>query len=199
MLHQYIIAIGGSAGSLMPLCRFFDYTLLNNASYIILRHMPINYQSKLNEILQSHSELGIQQATQGACIENNMIYYAPPFHHLEIKDSTFQLIKRIDGANQEIDMFMGSLALNENKRRSIAVILSGEGRDGVKGTAAIKKAGGLVIVQAPESCEHTGLPLAVIDSGNADFVLLPQDMPVIIHAYVNHNERKELYRNKLQE
>lgn len=96
-------------------------------------------------------------------------------------------------------MFMESLALNENKRRAIAVILSGEGSDGVKGTAAIKKAGGLVIVQSPESCEYTGLPLAVINNGNADFVLLPQDMPVIIHAYVGHHEKRELYRNKMQE
>jgi two-component system CheB/CheR fusion protein len=193
MLKQYVIAIGGSAGSLNPLCEFFDYTPLNNASYIILRHMPIDYQSKLNEILKSHSMLRVVQATESASIENDMVYYAPPYNHLLIKDGTLQLYKRKSGGiNSEIDLFLESLAVNENRRNAIAVILSGQGYDGVKGAAAIKEAGGLVIVQSPESCEHATLPLAVIKSGNADFVLLPKDMPIIIQGYVNSNENKQV-------
>jgi|GEM_PF-1273906 len=198
MLKQYVIAIGGSAGSLIPLCVFFDHTPLNNASYIILRHLPMDYRSKLNEILRSHSKLQVVEAIEGVSIENDTIYYSPPFHHMKIYDGILEIIRRYDGMNDEIDMFMESLAINENKRQAIAVILSGEGYDGVKGTAAIKKAGGLVIVQSPESCEHPRLPLAVIKSGNADFVLLPQDMSVIIQGYVRNNENKQVLRNKDQ-
>lgn len=193
MLKQYVIAIGGSAGSLMPLCVFFDHTPLNNASYIILRHLPVDYQSKLTEILRSHSRLQVVEATQGASIENDTIYYSPPYHHLKIHGGTLEIIRRYDGVNNEIDMFMESLALTENKKQAIAVILSGAGDDGVMGAAAIKKAGGLVIVQSPESCEHPRLPLAVIKSGNADYVVLPQDMPVIIQGHVTHNEKKRMY------
>lgn len=36
MLKQYVIAIGGSVGSLIPLCVFFDHTHLINASYIAI-------------------------------------------------------------------------------------------------------------------------------------------------------------------
>lgn len=190
MLKHYVVAIGGSAGSLIPLCAFFDNTTLDNASYVILRHLPIDYQSKLTGILRSHSSLQVVEATHGAPLENDRIYYAPPYHHLEIDNGTLLLTKRIDGINDEIDIFMESLALNEDGSRAIAVILSGQGNDGVKGAAAIKNAGGLVIVQSPESCEHASLPLAVIKNGIADFILLPQDMPVIIQGYVTRNEQK---------
>lgn len=86
---------------------------------------------------------------------------------------------------------MESLAANENRRKVIAILLSGHGPDGVSGAAAIRKAGGLVLVQSPETCEFPQLPRKVIQDGNADFVLLPEDMPVIIQGYINRLVLKE--------
>ena len=86
---------------------------------------------------------------------------------------------------------MESLASNENKRTSIAVIFSGSGTDGIKGTEAIKQAGGLVIVQSPESCEFPELPRRIIQNGNASYVVLPQDMPMIIQGYINRRLVKQ--------
>lgn len=195
MLKQSIIAIGGSAGSLSPLEVFFEHTPLDNASYIILRHLPIEYQSELNKILKRHSKLQVVEAIEGASIEKDMVYYAPPWYHLIIRDGTLQFVARTVGPNRAIDTFMKSLAKNENKTKAIAVIFSGEGNDGIEGAAAIKDAGGLVIVQSPESCEYPKLPLAVINSGIADYVLLPRDMPMIIHGYVNRQVYENRYSN----
>lgn len=185
MLKQYVIAIGGPQGSLTPLKAFFDHTPLNNASYIILRHLPAVYQSELNIVLQRHSKLSVVEAMRGTSIENDVVYFAPPHYHLVMSDGTLQFVERAGGPNRVIDIFMESLALNENKRKAIAIILSGTGTDGIEGAAAIKKAGGLVIVQLPGSCEYPELPLRVIESGHAGFVLLPEDMPVVIQGYVN--------------
>lgn len=185
MLKQYVIAIAGPQGALTPLEVFFDHTPLNNASYIILRHLPETFQSELNLVLRRHSKLKVVQALDGASIENDLVYYAPPLYHLTISDGTLQFIKRTGGQNKAFDLFLESLALNENNRRSIAIILSGTGEDGIKGVAAIKKAGGLVIVQVPDSCDYPELPLQVIERGLADFVLMPEDMPIVILGYVN--------------
>ena len=185
MLKQYIIAIAGSAGSLEPLKSFFDHTPLNNASYIILRHLPIGFQSTLDELLKRHSKLDIAEAKQGESIENDRIYYAPPNDFMEMKDGAFLLSQRSDGPNPSIDIFLQSLARNENKRKAIAIILSGTGNDGIKGVSEIKKSGGLVIVQSPDSCEYPELPEKMIEKGYADFVLEPQDMPVVIQGYIN--------------
>ena len=54
----------------------------------------------------------------------------------------------------------------------------------MKGTAAMSKSGGLVIVQAPESCAYPSLPIFIINSSNADFVLSPQNIPKVIQEYV---------------
>jgi two-component system CheB/CheR fusion protein len=140
----------------------------------------------LDLVLKTHSKLKVVEATPDASIENDKVYYAPPAHYVTITDGTLQFVPREEGPiNRSIDMFLESLAQNENKRKAIAVIFSGTGSDGVKGVAALKKAGGLVIVQNPESCEYADLPLKIIQSGNADFVLEPEDMPVVIQGYAN--------------
>jgi len=198
MLKHNIIAIGGSSGSLVPLINFFDASVLNDAAYVILRHMPIDYQSKLSEILQLHTLLDVVQGMQDAPLESGKVYYAPPNYYLVIKNGYLNFVNRVYGQNHTVDIFMESLALHQNSAKSIAVILSGEGSDGVKGAAAIRNAGGLVLVQTPESCDYPTLPKAVIESGNANFVLLPQQMPMVIQEYVDQNGHKEkslIYNN----
>lgn len=193
MLKQNIITIGGSSGSLVPLTLFFDHSTLNNASYVVIRHTPIDYQSKLNEILRLHTGLQVAEATDGISLENGKVYYPPPKFHLIIKEGCLHLVERIDRRpNYAIDLFLESLAFNQNKVRSVAVILSGEGNDGMKGATAISKSGGLVIVQAPESCDYPSLPISIIESSHADFVLFPQNMPKIIQEYVNQSN---IYKN----
>ena len=186
MLQQYIIAIAGSAGSMDPLISFFDHTPLNNASYVVLRHLPTGYKSILDKILKKHSKLKVIEASKGEAIENDKVYYAPSNDYLTISDGHFKFIKRhSNSSNLSIDMFLESLAKNENRRKAIAIILSGTASDGVKGAAAIKKAGGIVIVQSPDTCEFDYLPKKVIQSGNVDFVLDPRDMPAIIQGYIH--------------
>ncbi|MBK7428802.1 MAG: hypothetical protein IPI60_18190 [Saprospiraceae bacterium] len=72
--------------------------------------------------------------------------------------------------NSAIDIFFDSLAEDQGVK-SIAIILSGTGSDGTKGIAAIKKNGGYVIVQNPESAKFDGMPRNAIESGNADVIL----------------------------
>lgn len=192
MLKQYVIAIGGPLRSLNPLLTFFDHTPLNNASYIILQHLPKGYRSVLDEILHRHSKLKVVEATNGAPVENDKVYFAPPWDYLTLSDGRLRFVKREPGPNRAFDVFLESLARNENNRKAIAVIFSGFGTDGVKGVAAVKKAGGLVIVQTPESCDHPQLPQRIIEDGYSDYSLLPADMPVVIQGYINRSVPSEV-------
>ncbi len=186
MHPSYIIAIGGSIGSLNAIKTFFDYTPLDNASYVILPHLPTTYKSALNVILAKHSKLQIKMAEQGEPLETNRIYYPPAGHYLSIKESSFELIKRTTQTpNQCIDIFLKSLAVNKKRKNAIAILLSGVLYDGIAGAAQIKNSGGLVIVQSPATCTFDSLPKSIIKSGNADFILDPSDMPIVIQGYVN--------------
>lgn len=120
MLKQYVIAIGGPLGSLQPLTEFFDHTPLDNASYIILQHLPFAYQSVLGEILQRHSKPEVIEARQGIAVENDKVYFAPPARNLMINDGTLRLTKRIHRINPSFDIFLESLAKDENKGHAIA-------------------------------------------------------------------------------
>src|SRR5690606_39097338 len=66
---------------------------------------------------------------------------------------------------------------------AIGVVLSGTGSDGSKGVQAIKRAGGLVVVQDPETAKLDGMPRNAMDTGSADFVLPPNEIPQELIAY----------------
>jgi chemotaxis response regulator CheB len=103
--QHYVVAIGGSAGSLDPLTTFFDHTPLDNASYIIIRHMPKNYETQLKAILKRHSKLSIVKAEKGMPIEKNNVYVSDADDHLVIRDNKFHFISRTVGPNRSIDEF----------------------------------------------------------------------------------------------
>src|SRR5690606_10244279 len=75
--------------------------------------------------------------------------------------------------------------LAEDQRdKSIGIVMSGNGSDGTKGIEAIKKVGGMVIVQDPKSAEFKSMPENAIASGNYDFILAPKKIPKQIANYV---------------
>src|SRR6185295_8344393 len=64
--------------------------------------------------------------------------------------------------------------------RALAVVLTGMGTDAATGAAAVKRAGGLVIVQSEDTADQPSMPRAAIECGAADLVLpLHEIAPVI--------------------
>jgi chemotaxis response regulator CheB len=188
MTVLYIVGIGGSAGSLEPLLTFFDHTPLDDASYIIVRHLPKDNRSELKNILERHSCLQIVDVVEGMRLEANKVYVGPSHMHMIIKEQKLQLVPRPKGPNSAIDLFLDSLAEEALEGKAIAVILSGAGLDGVKGAGAVKQAGGFVIAQDPISCEFSSIPQHTIESGVVDYVRVPAEMPALIQEYIHTNK-----------
>jgi two-component system chemotaxis response regulator CheB len=61
------------------------------------------------------------------------------------------------------DMLFRSAALVA--QRALGIVLSGMGRDGAAGAAALRERGMAVLAQSPESCVVAGMPGAVIEAG----------------------------------
>ena len=59
------------------------------------------------------------------------------------------------------------------RERAVGVVLSGSDRDGTRGLAAVRGAGGLVLAQGPETAQYPSMPVHVIEAGLADEVLPP--------------------------
>lgn len=198
--NHYIVAIGASAGGLEAIHEFFDsmpetpYT-----SFIIIQHLSPDYKSLLVELVARHTDMKVYEAEDHQEIERRCVYVIPNTKLITIVKNKLRLTekKNLKLPNNAVDVFLYSLA-KDRKEKAIAIILSGTGTDGTKGTEAIKKEGGLVIVQDPSTAKFDGMPNSVIAAGNADYVLSPAAIySEIMHfispppAYLYGNDKKD--------
>ena len=197
---HYIVAIGASAGGLEAIHEFFD-SMPNtaNLSFIIIQHLSPDYKSLLVELVGRHTDMKVFEAEDHQEIERKCIYVIPNTKLITIHKNQLRLTDKtnLKVPNNAVDVFFTSLA-KERKNKAIAVIMSGTGTDGTRGTDAIKKEGGLVIVQDPSTAKFDGMPNSVISAGNADFILPPSAIcnEILEHispppAYLYGNEKKD--------
>jgi two-component system, chemotaxis family, CheB/CheR fusion protein len=194
---HYIIGIGFSAGGLEPLKTFFDHTPHDGVSYILIQHLPADYKSKMAEILGKHSRLRIIEVGNNMSVEPNCVYLMPERKNVTVNEGRLLVSdKQTLQPNTAIDIFLDSLAA-EYGNKSIGVILSGAGTDGSKGIASIKKAGGMVMVQSPETAKYNSMPNHAIESGAADFILAPEQMPFEIINYLRQARLADKFSKKI--
>jgi two-component system CheB/CheR fusion protein len=172
---HFIVAIGASAGGLEAIHEFFDSMPdTPNVSFIIIQHLSPDYKSLLVELVGRHTDMNVYEAADHQEIQRKCVYVIPNTKLITIQKNELRLSDKqsLKLPNNAVDVFLYSLA-KEKKGKAIAVILSGTGTDGTKGTEAVKKEGGLVIVQDPATAKFDGMPNSVIAAGNADFILPP--------------------------
>ncbi len=182
---HYVVAIGASAGGLEAIEAFFDHTPNDGVTYILIQHLSANFKSHMVQILSRHSKLQVLEATDNEKIEGNRVYIIPGAKFMTIENGRLMLFDKKDtkAPHLTIDHFLKSLAA-ERGQKAIAVILSGTGNDGAQGVEAIKVAGGLVIVQDPQTATFNAMPTAAIATGCADIITLPVAMPQVIEDYL---------------
>ncbi|CAA9246431.1 MAG: Multidomain signal transduction protein including CheB-like methylesterase, CheR-like methyltransferase and BaeS-like histidine kinase [uncultured Adhaeribacter sp.] len=181
----YVIGIGASAGGLQALQLLFQNIPQDSVSYVVVQHLSPDNRSMLTEYLAQESVLTVQEIEDGMPVEKNRVYVIPVSKQLIIRDDTLYLTGRSPETPglRTVNTFFESLAAAKGNK-AIGVILSGTGTDGTDGAAAIKKAGGLVLVQDPETAKFDGMPRSAIQAGYADLVLPPELMPDEIFNFV---------------
>ncbi|WP_296618375.1 chemotaxis protein CheB [Marivirga sp.] len=195
----YIIAIGASSGGMEAIHSLFDHTPDDGVSYVIIQHLSPNHKSFMAELLEKHSKLKICEAEDGMLVKPNQVYTIPKGKNMTIENKILYLTdSKPKQTNMAIDIFLNSLA-EDQKDKSIAVILSGTGDDGTRGAGAIKKNGGMVIVQEPSSAKFKDMPHSAIGSGNADAILEPRLIPEEIIAYLKREELKSQLSDEVSE
>ena len=158
-------------------------------AFVLIQHLSPDFRSLMDEILGRRTKLQIHLVENGMKVEANHIYLIPPKMEMIISGGTLLLSER--GRDQDlslpIDVFFKSLA-RDCGRRGVAVILSGGGSDGSRGARAVHEAGGMVVVQSEETAQFDGMPRNARDSGIADCVLAPEEMP---RAILNHAQSSQ--------
>ncbi|MFY8003715.1 MAG: CheR family methyltransferase, partial [Chitinophagaceae bacterium] len=143
----------------------------------------------LVQLLSRGTNMQVIEAVHGSNLSLNKVYITPPDKEISIVGGLIHLKKPAfaAGPKPSVDVLFQSMA-TEFKSKAIAIVLSGTGSDGAAGVTLIKKAGGFVIVQDPQTGKYDGMPSAAIETGNVDIVLPPDKMGEIIKDYINSPE-----------
>ncbi len=191
---KYVVAIGASAGGLDAINDFFENVPLNtNLSFVLIQHLSPDYKSMMPELLAKHTKLKVSKVTDATTVQPNCVYTIPADKNITISGGKLYLEDRgrPKTLNLPTNIFLKSLA-KDQKKRAIAVILSGTGSDGTLGIESIKEQGGMVIAQDPQTAAFDSMPKSVIATGLTDFILPPSEMPETIINYVKHPYVKQL-------
>lgn len=166
-----IIVIGASTGG--P--RAIEAILTNlpenlSVPIVIIQHMPERFVQSFADRLNRITLLEVSVAKKNEILEAGKILLVPETPNTIIKNVNNQLVidftnKQFNGYNfPSINIFMLSVA-KVCKHRSIGLILTGMGKDGIEGLKAIKDAGGYTIAEHKSTCIVYGMPKAAVDLG----------------------------------
>lgn len=179
-----LVMIGGSAGSLQVILDLvkrldgeFDFSI------VLVVHRKAQSTSILPTLLQQFSILDVIEAEDKTEIMNNRIYIAPADYHLlfdDKKNISLDRSEKLHFSRPSIDISFGS-ASDVYGDRLLAVLLSGANSDGVDGLAYVKKNGGRVWIQNPETAEVDYMPRQAADKVRYDLLITPQNLPEFIN------------------
>jgi two-component system CheB/CheR fusion protein len=183
-----VVAIGGSAGSFEALEKFFaNMPAGTGIAFVIVTHLDPTQKGLLPGLLQQCTAMHVQEVQDGMKIEPDNVYIIPPNRDMSVHVGTLLLLEpsKPRVMRMPIDFFFQSIA-HDMSERVVGIILSGMGADGELGLKVVKEYLGMTMVQDPETAEHEDMPLAAIDTGFADYILPPEEMPDYLLAYLNH-------------
>ncbi|MBK6690201.1 MAG: chemotaxis response regulator protein-glutamate methylesterase [Deltaproteobacteria bacterium] len=177
-----LVVIGASTGGPNALAELIpmlpsDFPL----PVVIVQHMPPVFTRLLAERLSSRTRLKVVEAIEPGPALPGHIYVAPGDHHLEVtrlQGRPYLLVN--DGPPQNscrpsVDVLFRSAA-REFGSSVLAVVLTGMGKDGLLGAAALHQRGARVIVQNEASSVVWGMPGYVAEAGLAEVQLGPVEL-----------------------
>ena len=185
-----LVAIGASTGGPQALERILakwpqDFA----AGVVVAQHIGADFAESLVHWLAEKSKLRIQTAAPGGAPQPGTVLVAATNDHLVMrKNRTLDYTAEPLGSpfRPSVDVLFSSLA-NHWPQPSVAVILTGIGRDGAAGLLELRNAGWHTIAQDEDSSVVYGMPQAAAQVGAATRIL-PIDE--IAPHVVNHLARR---------
>ncbi|HEY8818214.1 MAG TPA: CheR family methyltransferase [Candidatus Limnocylindrales bacterium] len=160
-----LVVIGSSAGGIEALSRVVASLPADfSAPIVIAQHLDPRRPSHLAEILGRHSPLPIRVVDETSAIEDGVVYVVPSNRVIEVVDGALRVRRGKPGViAPSIDLLLTTAARSFGERL-IAVILTGTGSDGSAGAWQVKRAGGTVVIENPETAMFPSMPGSISPS-----------------------------------
>lgn len=171
------VCIGVSTGGPEALMQVFG--TINaplSVPIFIVQHMPADFTALLAARLSATGVMTVKEAEEGEIAIPGMVYIAPGGFHMALSRPGTKTIIHLNTEPPEnscrpaVDVLFRTAA-EVYGSGLLAVMLTGMGYDGLKGSQIIKEKGGQVIAQDEATSVVWGMPGAVVQAGLADSVL----------------------------
>jgi two-component system, chemotaxis family, protein-glutamate methylesterase/glutaminase len=180
------VAIGSSTGGLHALAAFFAALPSDFAAPILItQHLPPSFMAFFADQIATLSGRVVHVAEDGTVLKPHEIIVAPGDRHIGLRrvGKTVQIVLLDEATTSRccpsVDPMLSGVAEMFGDA-ALAIILSGMGRDGESGAAAIAKAGGTIIVQDSQSSAVWGMPGCVARAGIASLVATPATLAAYV-------------------
>lgn len=170
-----VVGIGASTGGPAALTTVLTDLGHLDAPVLCVQHIDARQTDSLASWLARATGRNVCIAVPGTLLETGTVYLGPGGSHLTVSAARRIVLERDPTALHapSVDRLLYSLAENCGAD-AIGCVLTGMGRDGVAGLAAIRKAGGLTIAQDEASSVVYGMAAAAVECGAVQR-LLPLD------------------------
>lgn len=169
-----LVVVASSTGGPAALVRVLpEIQLADKAALVVVQHMSPGFTAALAEQLAETIKRPVREATNGDKLGSGAVLVAAGGSHLTVeRDGTVRLNDSppVHGVRPAADVTLKSAA-QVYGARTVGVVLTGMGRDGALGLAAVKAAGGRTLAQDKQSCTVFGMPKAAVELGVVDEVL----------------------------
>ncbi|MCR4419869.1 MAG: CheB methylesterase domain-containing protein [Clostridia bacterium] len=160
------------------------------AAVFVVQHMPPGFTHGLAVRLGELGELPVREAVDGEPVLPGQVLVAPAGRQTWVVRSEGDVKVRVGEAGPvpgafrpSADVLFYSLA-EAYGQEVLAVVLTGMGKDGLKGLARVKEKGGLILAQDEASSVVFGMPRVAIEAGLADLVMGLEEMAAAIVSLV---------------
>ncbi len=146
------------------------------APIVVVQHMPNVFTRFLAERLNGQTSLSVVEAAEGQAVQRGGVYVARGDFHLSLTRRNGQIVTALGQEPPEnshrpaADVLFRSVA-DVYGAHALALVMTGMGQDGLRGSEEIRRAGGCVLVQDEASSVVWEMPGHVVQAGLADAVL----------------------------
>jgi len=140
----------------------------------VVLHMPVGYTEMFADKLNMLSSLRVVEAREGDSFRAGTVLIAPGGRHLTFRRiSDGSVAVHLDLRPSEtphrpsVDVLFESAA-EVFGARTLGIVMTGMGADGLVGSSCIKAEGGRIYTEDEETCVVYGMPSSVVEAGFSD-------------------------------
>lgn len=177
-----VVVVGGSAGGVEAL-RALVAQLPSDlpATVLVVTHSSPVRPGRLASVLAQVAKVDVAMARTGDRLAPGRLFVATPGLHLLIRDGHLHLSRgpKENLVRPAIDALFRSAAVSLGSR-VIGILLSGLLDDGTAGLSAIKRCGGIAIVQDPREAAFPDMPHSALRRVQVDHCLPVGEMGALL-------------------